>query len=301
MKIHTDWSTPAFGFEPVASGVGPFAGRGFLETWWGARGSGELMLTESGSALLPLHRDGGVVRFLGEPDLTDYHTPLGSGAAGLVAELVSSLPGGTRVSFDSLPVEASEVMGRGLHDAGVTSTLVRHEVSAVLSLQGTYEDHLALLSSKERHEIRRKHRRFVAALGEPALVRDCSESAFRAFVSMHRAAPGSKGSFFDEPMEALFGSLLRVAGAVLDLLVASDGTPVAAAFGFEEADAYYLYNSSFDPSSGHVSPGVVLVDRLIEAAIAAGRTRFDFLKGAEAYKFRMGAAERPLFRLEAER
>ena len=101
-------------------------------------------------------------------------------------------------------------------------------------------------------------------------------------------------------MEAFFGSLLRAAGAVLDLLVAPNGTPVAAAFGFEATDSYYLYNSSFDPAAGHVSPGAVLVDRLIEAAIAAGRTRFDFLKGAEAYKFRMGAVERPLFAVEAE-
>ena len=44
---------------------------------------------------------------------------------------------------------------------------------------------------------------------------------------------------------------------------------------------------------------MVLVDRLVAAAIEAGRPRFDFLKGDEAYKYRTGAVARPLFALEA--
>ena len=77
--------------------------------------------------------------------------------------------------------------------------------------------------------------------------------------------------------------------------VGEDGSPVAAAFGFEDDVAYYLYNSAFDPSAGRVSPGVVLVSLLIERAIATGKTIFDFLKGDEPYKFRLGAEPRPLF------
>jgi CelD/BcsL family acetyltransferase involved in cellulose biosynthesis len=88
---------------------------------------------------------------------------------------------------------------------------------------------------------------------------------------------------------------------VLDVLAAADGTPVAAAFGFETPDAYYLYNSSFDPQFGHVSPGAVMVDRMVEAAIDGGRSRFDFLKGDEPYKFRLGAVARPLFHVEVSR
>lgn len=299
MRIHEDWQTPAFDLEPAAPGVGPFARRGFLEAWWRHRGTGELMLVESAGALLPLHRDGGVVRFLGEADLTDYHTPLGERAADLVAELAGSLPPGTRLSFDSLPAEASRVVEQGLAAADLAATAGHHAVSAVLPLAGTYEGYLAGLAAKERHEIRRKGRRFDTVLGEPLLVRDLSPRALDVFVAMHRGAPGDKGSFFDDEMRAFFQSLLSVEGAALDLLVLGDGTPVAAAFGFEDADAYYLYNSSFDRRSAPASPGVLLVDRLIDGAIASGRTRFDFLKGDEAYKFRMGAAPRPLYRVEA--
>jgi CelD/BcsL family acetyltransferase involved in cellulose biosynthesis len=36
---------------------------------------------------------------------------------------------------------------------------------------------------------------------------------------------------------------------------------------------------------------------MIEQAIGEGIGRFDFLKGDEVYKFRLGAEERPLYRV----
>ncbi len=112
---------------------------------------------------------------------------------------------------------------------------------------------------------------------------------------MHRLAGGSKGHFMTAGMEAFFGGLHERAGAVIDMLGGDDGVPVAAAFGFEDEDGYYLYNSAYDPETSHASPGVVLVGMLIERAIEAEKRVFDFLKGDEAYKFRLGAAPRPLF------
>ena len=44
---------------------------------------------------------------------------------------------------------------------------------------------------------------------------------------------------------------------------------------------------------------MVLLRLLFEAAIKAGIAAFDFLKGDEVYKFRLGASERPLFVVEA--
>jgi CelD/BcsL family acetyltransferase involved in cellulose biosynthesis len=42
----------------------------------------------------------------------------------------------------------------------------------------------------------------------------------------------------------------------------------------------------------------VLCDRLIRAAVAAGKQRFDFLKGTEEYKRRFGAMARPLVAIQ---
>jgi CelD/BcsL family acetyltransferase involved in cellulose biosynthesis len=256
------------------------------------------MLVEEDRALLALCREGNTVVFLGEPDLTDYHTPLGTDPTAVVAELVAALDPGDRVVLDSLPVEGAVALAEGLAEAGLAPSHVEHEVAAVLDLPASYDEYLGGLDRKQRHEIRRKRRRFEEARGDAEMLRD--RNGLIDFVAMHRAAPGDKGEFMDERMEQLFSDLLDVPGAAVDLLVAG-GSPVAAAFGFEDDRAYYLYNSAFAPEASASSPGVVLIDLLIRRTISSGRARFDFLKGGESYKFRFGASPRPLWRLEALR
>jgi CelD/BcsL family acetyltransferase involved in cellulose biosynthesis len=115
---------------------------------------------------------------------------------------------------------------------------------------------------------------------------------------MHRLASGEKGGFMTEAMEAFFRDLLGVPGASVDVLLGASDRPVAAAFGFVDDDAYYLYNSSFDPEAAAASPGVVLLTMLLERESEAGRPRFDLLKGSESYKRRLGGRPRPLFAVE---
>ncbi|MEA3510654.1 MAG: GNAT family N-acetyltransferase, partial [Actinomycetota bacterium] len=83
------------------------------------------------------------------------------------------------------------------------------------------------------------------------------------------------------------------AGAAVDLLSVA-GTPVAAAFVFTDTDALYLYNSSYAEDASDTSPGIVLLTSMIERSIDDGVRRFDFLKGDEQYKYRLGAIDRPL-------
>ena len=283
------------GYTPIAPMIGPFPMPGFLGAWADHRGV-DLIVVDDDDAAIVLWHDQGTVRFAGEADLTDYHSPLGSPAESLFERLSEMFDAGTPLSFDSLPVEAADVVDAGLAKAGLITTRRRHEVAAVLSLGTSHEDYLGGLDKKQRHEVRRKRRRFDDAYGSARLER--RSDAFGVFVDMHRSAPGDKGEFMTADMVEFFDALLAT-GFVLDVLATADGDAVAAAFGYEDEHAYYLYNSAFDPDAGHASPGVILVDVLIEQAIAAGKSRFDFLKGDEVYKFRLGASERPLYVVEA--
>jgi len=297
MRIHEDWFSPSFSMRPVAEAPGPFPRRAFLELWWDqySRPSDRLLIAEEpGAGLVPLVIRNGRVEFAGEPDLCDYHSPLGPAAAVAVEEVLPEVRG-RRFRFDSLPAEAAEVVAEGLAAAGAHADPVRHEVAAVLTLDTGYAGWLDGIGKKERHEVRRKLRRCTADLGELGLVRDAG--AFSAFVAMHRSAPGDKGAFLTEQTEMFFAALLADGGAVLDVLTAS-GRPVAAAFGFEDDEGYYLYNSAYESDVAASSPGIALLAHLIEARAGAGVTRFDFLKGDEPYKFRLGAAPRPLYALE---
>ena len=301
----TPWDCPGFDLPPIARHVGPFPRRNFIEAVWRRDASDVAMPIQSDDALVPLQlrrRDSPLVSFVGHADLVDYRSPMGDPAAvaTAVAEALDEMPSGTEILFDSLPEEAAAPLAKAMAEVGMDSEPHEHTVAAVLDLPADPESWLGQLGKKERHELRRKVRRFETALGPATLERHPRRGAgFDAFVELHRRATGAKGRFLDDAMTDFFGDLAET-GFQVDLLTAG-GRPVAGAFSFEDEDAYYLYNSAYEPDEAAASPGVMLLWCLVHRAIEDGRRVFDFLKGNEEYKFRLGAEQRPLYELRAIR
>jgi CelD/BcsL family acetyltransferase involved in cellulose biosynthesis len=294
------WTSTSFDLPPVATEVGPFPHSEFLETWWDQHGAGELLPADTGDSLVVLTVSEELVEFAGEADLTDYHSPLGSVDVPALSKIVSELPGGSRLQLDSLPAAASDAVCAGLRSIGLVPTIEEHAVSAVLRLPSSFDEYLMSIGKKERHELRRKRRRFENERGAAAtLERRRGREAVRLFADLHRRSSGDKGSFMTDSMEEFFFALHERAGGVMDMLVDASGTVAAAVFLFETEFETYLYNSAFNPDLGHLSPGNVMLSHLIEQAIAQERRVFDFLKGRETYKFRLGAEPRSLYRVAA--
>ena len=61
---------------------------------------------------------------------------------------------------------------------------------------------------------------------------------------------------------------------------------------FDDGATCYLYNAGMDPEAREVSPGVTGTALYFENRLAAGRRRFDFLRGNEPYKYEWGAGRR---------
>ncbi len=299
MNLHQDWSTPTFDLAATAPLTGPFPGRDWLRTWWSHRGAGELLIADTGDGLLPLTLDDGHLRFAGEADLTDYHSPLGDNCAPAIALILDVLPVGTSIDLDSLPEEAANQLATALRSTGLETQIAQHEVTAVLELPDTFEQYLAGLPKKERHELRRKRRRFDNELGSSVVERWSGKEAVALFATFHRLSSGDKGEFMTEDMEMFFLALHTEAGGVVDVLLDGSGRPASAMFSFEDATGFYLYNSAFEPELRMHSPGNVMLSHLIERSIEQGRRVFDFLKGDEAYKFRLGAQPRALYAVSA--
>ncbi len=297
MKTNNEWETFPEDLSSIAPRVGPFVQRSFLEAVWhnkSDRGAQlHIELSATGAAAVVV--SGGVIEFAGQSDLTDYHAPVGRDGASV---LVSALERFSNMPFrlDSLPHEAVTPIAAALEDAGVSYVVLNHEATAVLALPDTYEGWLGSLGKKQRHEVRRKRRKFEAEFGEIKIERHKGE-ALEVFCTMHRLSPGEKGRFMTAQMQSYFSELLESANASIHLLVC-DGVPRAAAFGFETGDGYYYYNSAYDPGAAMASPGVVLFSSMIETEIDRGATVFDFLKGDEQYKFRHGAEARQLHVIE---
>jgi CelD/BcsL family acetyltransferase involved in cellulose biosynthesis len=288
----TDWHRLVG--TPLAPAVGPFPLRPFLEA--SARyGPGEALVVADGENAMAVVVIDGVVRFVGEHHLTDYHSPLGTDTDALVASLIADL-GALPFSLDSLPQEAADPLSVAFGAVGRSVERLNDDSCRVIDLsEADGDDWESLLRSKHRHEVRRKRRRYEEARGAPEF--GSGSDHFDSFVALHRASPGDKASFMTDAVESFFAELLLLPGARLDVLLA-DGEVDAAAFGFEDSDGYYLYNSAYEVDVADLSPGIILIDHLIGRTRSRGLDRFDFLKGGEIYKQRLGARQRPLVRLE---
>ena len=71
--------------------------------------------------------------------------------------------------------------------------------------------------------------------------------------------------------------------------------PAAVIMGFDYNQAMYLYNSAYDPQYDSLSVGLLSKVLCIKESIARGRKKWDFLKGAERYKYQLGGSEIKLY------
>jgi CelD/BcsL family acetyltransferase involved in cellulose biosynthesis len=170
-----------------------------------------------------------------------------------------------------------------------------------------WEAYLAGLDKKERHEIRRKIRRVEREAPDSGMVLIQGDApgvdlktAVDRFIYLHRLSSPAKDAFMTDEMQAFFHAIARVLadqGWLKLFFMDADGAPAASYFCFDYNDEILVYNSGYDPqASPHLSLGWVLMARVIQHAISAGRTRLDFLQGSEDYKYRFGGRDTTIFR-----
>ena len=104
---------------------------------------------------------------------------------------------------------------------------------------------------------------------------------------------GDAGCVFIRRLFEIFGPY----GTVRLSFLTVDGRRIAAGIHLDDGRVIYYYNAGVDPDARDLSPGVVMIARYMEAAIALGRRRFDFMRGDEPYKYDWGAVDEPIQRL----
>jgi len=204
---------------------------------------------------------------------------------------------------------AEAIGGREIAE-GWTLDVEREDVSpvATLPIGADIEAYLATLGKKERHEIRRKVRR-AEGVG-PVRLDDSADplADLETFIELHQKKWGADGLFPD----TLGGAQSRVLFRRLFELHGSDGPlrlsflsvadrRIAAGIHFDLGDGYLYYNAGVDPAARDLSPGVLMIYRLVERALAAGVRRLDFLRGNEPYKYEWGAVDEPIQRILVRR
>ncbi len=175
------------------------------------------------------------------------------------------------------------------------------DVSLELELPSTFDEYLALLAVKQRHEVKRKLRRLWEAgnvdyhtVEDSAAVR----AAMDTFIKLFSESREDKATFMTARMESFFRSLadtMAKAGLLRLGILELDTLPIAMVMCFDYNDCVYLYNSSYNPHYSALSIGLLSKVLCIKDSIQRGKKRFDFLKGGEPYKYHLGGREVPLY------
>jgi CelD/BcsL family acetyltransferase involved in cellulose biosynthesis len=251
----------------------------------------------------PLQVGGGKVAFIGSPDVCDY------------LDFVVT-PGAEKEFFR---VILDDLKQRGVNrldlkclrpDSTVLTSLVNiacergyevvtrtEDVSVEMDLPSSFDQYLEMLSSKQRHEVRRKLRRLLeAGKIEFKIIEDGAaiQKAMDVFLKMFTESRSDKAAFLTGQRESFFRSLATTMSEIKLLrmgVLELDTLPTAMILYFDFNGGVYLYNSGYDPRYTSLSVGLLSKVLCVQESIRQGKKKFDFLKGNEVYKYHLGGKE----------
>lgn len=314
----------------------PFLRYEYLSAWWSTLGGGEwqdaelhtlLQRDERGrlQAVAPLfftHHPAGTsaCMFIGSIEISDYLDFIAPAEllpefTAAVLEHLSELPATTWQALDlyNLPEETPSLpaLQAAAERRGWRFAQERLQPCPVITLPGDWEAYLAGIDKKQRHEIRRKMRRaeeatpparWYLASSEtmPESELDAEMDAFMALMAMDP----EKERFLTETMRKQMRLTAHAAyrnGWLQLAFIEVDGQKAAGYLNFDYAGHIWVYNSGLSFEHRELSPGWVLLGRLLQWANENNRRAFDFMRGDEDYKFRFGGVARYVARALVER
>jgi CelD/BcsL family acetyltransferase involved in cellulose biosynthesis len=281
-------------------------------TWWQHFGSGsELCLGAVKSddriiGIAPLRLKDGTAHFIGGDDVCDFlDFVVEPGQETAFFETTVSFLRDKHIdSMDLSPLLPDSTVKQHLdsHAQGCdeATSCSEQDVTVAVDLPGDTPAYLSLLNGKQRHELLRKDRRLHEEGEVSFRISNLARSEdIEMFLRFFRESREDKNKFLTPEMETFFKAVIDMAGENGMLRLGElelSKKPVATTLGFDHKGDTYLYNSGYDPDYSWLSVGLLSKFYYIRSSIESGKKRFDFLKGAEKYKFHLGGKETPVFR-----
>ena len=287
-----------------SSDATPFQSPQWLMPWlrhYGSDGELHMVIERDGdnlTSLAPLYvlrDDDESLGLLAGTGISDYLDVLGNGVGALDAmrEVDCQM-------WDLQQLRPSSPLLNAPLPGGFTDNLEDQEPCPVLSIDGAGLELENLISSHARKKIR-YYRRALAREGDV-----CIEAAddinldelLEALYSLHaarwqrRGLPGVLGDPAVRQFHREVAREMLAAGALRLYATRVRERIVAVFYGFAHAGTVYYYLSGYDPELEKLSIGTLIVAHSIEEAVREGATTFDFLRGAEEYKYIWGAKDR---------
>jgi CelD/BcsL family acetyltransferase involved in cellulose biosynthesis len=287
----------------------------WLASFWAGRPLAFLLVRAGDGldALAPLLRDAdGALRCPGSLALpTDAMAWRGAVAqrdsgAGAVEAVLDYLEaaGPFRLTLGRIAADGatSQALRQALQGRRLRSVWREDLATPYIRLTGSLDDYLKSRSRHVRHEYRRKAKRLEGAgtvVVEVATTADHLRAAMDAVcqIERHSWKERAGSSFLGRPGAEAFYRRLFERGAVRGwgriYLMRLNDAPIAYVCGMAYRDRYYAFNCAFDARFGALSPGAVLMLRVIEDVVAQGCEVLDFLGSEYRWKRELCTDLRP--------
>jgi CelD/BcsL family acetyltransferase involved in cellulose biosynthesis len=293
----------------------------FYSWWrWFSKGKSlEILLFRNSSGtpvgIAPLMRENDILSFMASREVTDYcDFIIGDGKEGEFFETLldffrSQYPGTHKIRLINFRQTSKTLLFLPQLAAkyDFSCTVSELEVAPALSLPASYEDFLAFLSRKNRHDLRRKLRRMEELEGVKTVkVVDAVglQNSINSFIQLHRRSDTSKEEFWQAQGMADFFREIALQfspqGWVELFLLVHNENIMAALLNFIYEDQILFYNVAYSKDYAWYSPGLLLFHQRLKEAIQEGKKEADFLRGREKYKYYFGAKESKIFDLTLE-
>ena len=277
----------------------PFCDCSWHKTWFIIFGTGEslcIFYNRAAKSIVPLAIRDGVAHFTGGEEISDYLDRIGpteSTEADWSAVLhMLKARGATSLVLRNIP-EGSNTVDFFRNTPG--AIVATEDTTPRLHLPHSFDAYLETLSRKDRHELRRKVKRFESEHPE-ARFSVSETSDMDTLLTLMKQNP-DKQAFLTTPMEQFFRTLPETAGPTLRQATLFDGnTAIATTLSFLVHSELMLYNSGYNPEV--VGAGWYLKTKLIAWGIVQHITTLNFLQGSERYKYDLGAKDFPVYRIE---
>jgi len=308
------WRNPEYQLEWGCLFVVP----AWLKVWWQTFGTGlephlcAIRRNDELIGIAPLLFQGAKARLVGSSDVCDYLDVIvapGSGRA-FFQQLIPHLGQQGISQLDLGAVRADSVIFSDLFAAAksLNCTVFKkpEDVTMELDLPSTWDEFLKQLTGKERHEIRRKLRRLnEAARVNFRVVESKAEvsEGIDLFLELFKLNRSDKSDFMTAQRASFFRCLagaMAEAGILKLFFLDLDEKPAAAVMCFDYNSTVYLYNNGYDHRYRSLSVGLLSKVFAIQDSIQRGKNKYDFLKGTEVYKHRLGGKPVQLYRCQVE-
>ena len=276
----------------------PFQSPAWLLPWWRAYGSDEpcaiaVRKNDALTSLAPLYvlrdDDESLGMFVGS-GISDYLDMLGDDAEAVLAELA----GIDCQLWDLQQLRPSSPLLTAALPEGLSDAVMEQEPCPILALGGE------LGSTHFRKKIR--YYRRALERDAPVVVEEATsanlDALLAALFELHAARwerRGLPGVLADDTVRQFHHEVARgmLAEGELRMYATRVGERIVAVFyGFAHGGSVYYYLSGYDPELEKLSIGTLIVAHAVEQAARDGATTFDFLRGAEEYKYAWGAVDR---------